>query len=73
MEMFSEKLFYFLILTLALVIYLRYKKRATKKSLYVKKEEFDARLTEPPSFAVLVRVKVSLTTLQTNTIIGKMS
>ncbi|MFQ5786970.1 MAG: 4Fe-4S dicluster domain-containing protein, partial [Thermodesulfobacteriota bacterium] len=47
--MFSEKLFYLLILTLLIVIYLRYKKRATKNNLYVKKEEFDAGLTEPPS------------------------
>lgn len=54
MEMFSEKLFYLLILTLLLVIYLRYKKRATNNNLSVKKEEFDAGLTEPPSLHPLI-------------------
>jgi len=54
MEMFSEKLFYFLILTLALVIYIRYKKRATNNSLSVKNEELDARLTEPPSLHPII-------------------
>ena len=54
MEMFSEKLFYLLILTLLVVIYLRYKKRATNNNLSVKKEEFDAGLTEPPSLHPII-------------------
>ena len=54
MEMFSEKLFYLLILTLLIVIYLRYKKMATKKNLSVKKEEFDAGLIEPPSLHPII-------------------
>ena len=49
MEMFSEKLFYLSILTLLIVLYIRYKKKATNNNLSVKKEEFDARLIEPPS------------------------
>jgi thioredoxin reductase (NADPH) len=54
MEMFFDKLFYLLILTLLIVIYLSYKKRVTKKSLSVKKEEFDAGLTEPPSLHPII-------------------
>jgi len=54
MEMFSEKLFYLLILTLLIVIYLRYKKSATNNNLSVMKEEFDAGLTEPPSLHPII-------------------
>ena len=54
MEIFSEKLFYLLILTLLIVIYLRYKKIDTKNNLSVKKEEFDAGLTEPPSLHPII-------------------
>ncbi len=54
MEMFSEKLFYLLILTLLIVIYLRYRKSATNNNLSVMKEEFDAGLTEPPSLHPII-------------------
>ncbi len=54
MEMFSEKLFYLLILALLVVIYLRCKKRTTNNNLSVKKEEFDAGLTEPPSLHPII-------------------
>ena len=54
MEIFSEKLFYLLLLTLLIVAYLRYKKRDTKNNMSVKKEEFDAGLTEPPSLHPII-------------------
>jgi NAD-dependent dihydropyrimidine dehydrogenase PreA subunit len=43
-------LIYMLLILLIVIFYLRGKRRAVKKNLFVKKEEFDAGLTEPPSF-----------------------
>ena len=52
--MFSEKLFYLLILTWVIVAYLGCKKRDTINNLFVKKEEFDAGLIEPASLHPII-------------------
>ncbi len=49
-----EKLTYILLILLIIIYYLHCKRRVTKRNLFVKKEELDAGLTEPPSLHPII-------------------
>lgn len=54
MHIFFDKLIYLLLILSIVACYVRYKKIVTKRNLSVKKEEFDAGLTEPASLHPII-------------------
>ncbi|MCP4269298.1 MAG: NAD(P)-binding domain-containing protein [Candidatus Brocadiaceae bacterium] len=52
--MFLENLTYIFLILLIVIYYLHCKKKATRRNLFVKKEELDAGLTEPPSLHPII-------------------